>query len=101
VLDVVISPLAIHHLPDDLKPKGFSEILRVLKRGGRLLIANFKPPDNPVLSHITSALVGAHMMQSDVWSLPALLGSAGFVQVSSGPTPSSFLAFVSGKKPGN
>lgn len=99
--DVVISRLAIHHLPDDLKRKGFSEILRVLKPGGRLLIADFKPPDNPILSHITSALVGGHMMQTNVWGLPAMLASAGFVEVSSGPTRSSFLAFVSGKKPGS
>jgi ubiquinone/menaquinone biosynthesis C-methylase UbiE len=98
--DVVISRLAIHHLPDDLKHRGFSEFLRVLKPGGHLLIADFKPPDNPLLSHITSALVGAHMMQSDVWRLPAMLASAGFVEVSSGLTRSSFLAFVSGKKPG-
>ena len=28
--DVVISRLAIHHLPDDLKPRGFAEILRWL-----------------------------------------------------------------------
>jgi ubiquinone/menaquinone biosynthesis C-methylase UbiE len=98
--EVVISRLAIHHLPADLKQRGFSEILRVLKPGGQLLIADFKPPDNPLLSHLTSALVGQHMMQTDVWSLPRMLKRAGFVGVSSGPTRSSFLAFVSGKKPG-
>lgn len=99
--DVVISRLAIHHLPDDLKRAGFAEILRVLKPGGRLLIADFNPPTNPVLNHILSALVGPHMMQTNVSSLPAMLESAGFVEVTSGPTRSSFLAFVSGKKPGN
>lgn len=99
--DVVISRLAIHHLPDELKQKGLGEILRVLKPGGHLLIADFRPPTNPVLNHLTSALVGSHMMQTDVWSLPPMLASAGFVEVSSGPTRSAFLAFVSGKKPGN
>jgi ubiquinone/menaquinone biosynthesis C-methylase UbiE len=99
--DVVISRLAIHHLPDDLKHKGFAEILRVLKPGGHLLIADFKPPVNPILKHITSALVGSRMMQTNVWSLPPMLASAGFVQVTSGPTRSAFLAFVSGVKPGN
>lgn len=39
--DVVISRLAIHHLPDDLKRMGFTEILRVLKPGGHLMIADF------------------------------------------------------------
>lgn len=99
--DVVISRLAIHHLPDHLKHKGFAEILRVLKPGGHVLIADFKPPANPIISHITSALVGSHMMRTDVWRLPPMLASAGFVEVASGPTRSAFLAFISGKKPGN
>ena len=97
--DVVISRLAIHHLPDDLKRKGFSEILRVLKPGGHLLVADFNPPANPISSHITSVLVGSHMMQTNIWSLPAMLESAGFVEITSGLTRSAFLAFVGGKKP--
>jgi ubiquinone/menaquinone biosynthesis C-methylase UbiE len=99
--DVVISRLAIHHLPDDLKRRAFAEILRVLKPGGRVLITDFKPPANPVLKHITSALVGAHMMHTDVWALPPLLTKAGFVEVASGPTRSVFLAFIRARKPAN
>jgi demethylmenaquinone methyltransferase/2-methoxy-6-polyprenyl-1,4-benzoquinol methylase/phosphoethanolamine N-methyltransferase len=97
--DVVISRLAIHHLPDDLKGRGFAEILRVLKPGGHLLVADFKPPTNPLLSHVTLAILGHQMMQTDVWSIPPMLSQAGFVEVSSGPTRSPFLAFISGKKP--
>ena len=97
--DVVISRLAMHHLPDDLKRRGLAEVLRVLKPGGKFLIADFNPPSNPVLNHIATALVGSHMMQTNVWSLPPMLARAGFAEVTSGPTRSSFLAFVSGKKP--
>jgi ubiquinone/menaquinone biosynthesis C-methylase UbiE len=97
--DVVISRLVIHHLPDDLKAQGFAEIFRVLKPGGHFFIADFNPPTNPILAHVTSALVGETMMQSDVWSIPAMLIEAGFVDVTSGPTRSAFLAFVSGVKP--
>ena len=97
--DIVISRLVIHHLPDDLKRTAFTEILRVLKAGGHLLVADFNPPKNPILNHVTSALVGSHMMQTNVWSIPQMLTEAGFVEVSSGLTRSAYLAFVYGKKP--
>jgi ubiquinone/menaquinone biosynthesis C-methylase UbiE len=97
--DVAISRLAIHHLPDDLKRTGFAEILRVLKPSGHLLIADFNPPTNPVLKHVISVLVGHRMMQTNIGILPPMLTSAGFVDVTSGPTRSAFLAFVSGRKP--
>lgn len=100
IFDVVISRLVIHHLPDDLKRRGFVEIFRVLKPGGLLFLADFKPPTHPVLAHVVTALVGHKMMmQSNVGSIPPMLTEAGFVAVASGPTRSAFLAFVSGKKP--
>jgi len=97
--DVVISRLAMHHLPDDLKRAAFAEMLRVLKPGGRVLIADFVQPTNHFLSHIVSALVGPNMMQTSAWNLPPMLKEAGFADVSAGPTRSGFLAFVSGRKP--
>ena len=100
--DVVISRLVIHHLPDDLKRQGFAEIFRVLKPSGTLFLADFQSPRNPILARMTSLLVGHQMMvQSNVSSLPPMLRQAGFADVSSGPTRSLFLAFVSGKKPEN
>jgi len=97
--DIVISRLVIHHLPDNLKRTAFTEILRVLKAGGHLLVADFNPPKNPILNHVTSALVGSHMMQTNVWSIPQMLMDEGFEEVSSGLTRSAFLAFIYGKKP--
>ena len=96
--DVVISRLAIHHLPGDLKRQGFREIWRVLRPGGRLFVADFRVPNNPVLAHVTSALVGPTMMAYDISAIPPILAEAGFVDVASGPTRSAFLAFVSGRK---
>ena len=40
--DVVFSTLMMHHLPTPLKRQGLAEIARVLKPGGRLVIADFK-----------------------------------------------------------
>ncbi|MHB8599896.1 MAG: class I SAM-dependent methyltransferase [Ktedonobacteraceae bacterium] len=39
--DVVFSTLMMHHLPAPLKRQGLAEIVRVLKPGGRLIIADF------------------------------------------------------------
>ncbi len=39
--DVVFSTLMMHHLPSPLKRQGLAEIARVLKPGGRLVIADF------------------------------------------------------------
>ena len=41
--DVVFSTLMMHHLPKILKRQGLAEIARVLKPGGRLVIADFTP----------------------------------------------------------
>jgi len=41
--DVVLSTLMMHHLPAPLKRQGLAEIARVLKQGGRVIIADFKP----------------------------------------------------------
>jgi ubiquinone/menaquinone biosynthesis C-methylase UbiE len=100
--DVVISRLVIHHLPDDVKQRAFAEIFRVLKTNGHLFLADFTPPTNPILSHIASAFLGHEMMtRSNVSVIPPMLMEAGFADVTSGPTGSAFLAFVSGNKPGN
>lgn len=97
--DVVISRLVIHHLPDELKRRGFTEMFRVLKPGGRIFLADFKPPTNPLLAHVFTALVGPGMMHSTMQGIPPMLAEAGFRDVASGPTRSAILAFASAKKP--
>jgi ubiquinone/menaquinone biosynthesis C-methylase UbiE len=46
--DVVVSSLMIHHLPETLRPQAIGEMFRVLRAGGRVLIADFRPPTTPL-----------------------------------------------------
>jgi ubiquinone/menaquinone biosynthesis C-methylase UbiE len=77
--DVVLSTLVMHHLPDDLKRLGLTEMARVLKAGGRLVIVDFKragaAPRQP-------ARLGAGSL--GLQDLPALLQEAGFEHLESG-----------------
>jgi ubiquinone/menaquinone biosynthesis C-methylase UbiE len=77
--DVVLSTLMMHHLPDDAKRLGLSEIARVLKSGGRLMIVDFARPEG---QHGQPGQFGAGSV--GIQDLPALIKDAGFSQIESG-----------------
>jgi len=74
--DVALNTLMMHHLPDDLKRQGLSEIARVLKPGGRLVIADFKPPEER-----QGQSARFHAGGSSMLDLRTLVQDAGFSQV--------------------
>lgn len=80
-IDVVTSSLMMHHLPDDLKMRGLAEIYRVLKPGGRLLIADFMRPTGAFLNHLFIAFTRHQRLQKGVEDLQVWLRNAGFGQV--------------------
>jgi ubiquinone/menaquinone biosynthesis C-methylase UbiE len=87
--DVVLSTLMMHHLPASLKTQGLAEIARVLKPGGRLVIADFTRKQE------RSGLAARfHAGGSSLSELAALVAEAGFVQVDMEEMrPSRFSAF--------
>jgi SAM-dependent methyltransferase len=92
----------MHHLSDSLKRQGLAEIFRVLKPGGRLVIADFKRPEERAIQPVRFGAGG-----SRVDDLAALLQEAGFshveteeMQLPKFPVHSAgFAGFVSGKRP--
>jgi demethylmenaquinone methyltransferase/2-methoxy-6-polyprenyl-1,4-benzoquinol methylase/phosphoethanolamine N-methyltransferase len=80
-MDVVTSSLMMHHLPEDLKVRGLAEIYRVLKPGGRLLIADFMRPTGSFLNHLFMAFTRHQGLESGIEDLQKLLRAAGFGQI--------------------
>lgn len=96
--DVVLSSLMLHHLPDALKSRGFGQIRRVLKPGGRLVAVDFGATPRGAVGHLLCVL-RIRTGSDHAEYLRALLGAAGFERVESGPTGHRGLAFVRGWKP--
>jgi ubiquinone/menaquinone biosynthesis C-methylase UbiE len=95
-VDLVLSSLMMHHLPDDLKQQGLAEIARVLKPGGRLLIVDVRRPIGR-LSRLMTTLLLHGGLDSGVQDLPPLLSAAGFTNIDAGATSFPMLGFVRGQ----
>jgi len=87
--DVVLSTLMMHHLPAPLKRQGLAEIARVLKPGGRLVIADFTHKKERA-----GQAARFHAGGSRMHDLAALVKDAGFDQLETEKMrPSRFSAF--------
>ena len=87
--DVVFSTLMMHHLPAPLKRQGLAEIARVLKPGGRLVIADFTHKQER-----QGRATRFHAGGSRVHDLTAIISEAGFDQIETEEMqPSRFSAF--------
>lgn len=92
--DVVASTLAAHHIPGAARPDAFGEMYRVLRPGGALLIADFRPCGrrHSLHSRITASRHGTAVPLED------LAAAAGFRVEARGDLP--LLRYVRGIRPG-
>jgi ubiquinone/menaquinone biosynthesis C-methylase UbiE len=79
--DVVSSSLMMHHLPERLQVEGLAEIYRVLKPGGRLLIADMASPGSSPRQHLMMAVTMHRHVEFGVENLQDVLISAGFREI--------------------
>lgn len=82
MFDAVLSTLMMHHLPANLKRQGLAEIARVLKPGGRVVIADFTRKQER-----TGQAARFHAGGSSLHDLTALVTDAGFIQVKTEEMP--------------
>ncbi|MFH0783551.1 MAG: class I SAM-dependent methyltransferase [Pseudomonadota bacterium] len=82
--DGVISSLFYHHVPLDLKEKSLQEAYRVLKAGGKLVIADMHKPTTfmgGLISHASRWLLLQPQIGENIRGmLPELIHGAGFLQ---------------------
>ncbi len=93
--DVVLCSLMLHHLPDDVKALGLSEVLRVLKSGGRLVAVDLEGT-----SELVGHLIGHRMPGDYPQRLQAMVLAAGFVGVERIETKYRQLVFLRATAPG-
>lgn len=96
--DVVTSSLMMHHLPEHVQVKGLAEIYRVLKPGGRLLIADMSSPKASPRQHVLNALTMHQGLKVGVEDLQGTLKAAGFQGVTLLDQHFFFIGFVRATK---
>ncbi|MEV3981378.1 class I SAM-dependent methyltransferase [Nonomuraea sp. NPDC049758] len=85
--DLVVSSFAVHHMPVAARPEALRQMFRVLRPGGRLLVAEFRPPTGRLARRVVGALAGPAMRHDLRALLGTLIPGAGFRVEAEGDLP--------------
>ncbi len=97
--DLVFSTLAFHHMPNDIKQKAISEIYRVLKPGGKLVIVDFGSTKYPNLYRFITFWEPFEYMKGNLNGLiPKFMQQAGFKNIKEDAVRFPIIHFVAGEK---
>lgn len=96
--DVVTSTLAVHHIPGAARPDAFGEMYRVLRPGGRLLVADFRSSGRHHGVYFLHR-AGRAMRHGSAVPLDELAAGAGFRIEASGDLPP--LRYIQAARPGD
>jgi len=96
--DVVLSSLMVHHLPEENRAGAFAEMFRVLRPGGHLLIAEFRPPRSRLGRHLVGATAGHVMRDNPIDRIAPMARDAGFENATDGVVR-PFFYYVRADKP--
>ena len=85
--DVVVSSLVLHHLPEDLRMPALREMRRVLRPGGKLLVAEAQMPRHGLGWRLLARTHGYDRMARMVPHLEPLVARAESAEIRTGEAP--------------